>query len=326
MTSDARPPQEELDSFSFCGQRARPRRGIEAKFKEGETYLKPPGSCKSRWTQSSIGIEVECCDRCNIYVLDVTEQVQIADCRDCRIIVGPTVGSVFLLDCTGCTFSIAARQLRLRDVQDSELRVFVPTAEGVVVESSKRLRFRSWDVAYPQLESQFTLARFPTANNFWHKIYDFTSPAEGEPQNYEIIPVEEQASTRWCELSLSPSGLCSGTVVETLVEAPSMHGCECPVESADGTTYSASWYTPKEEHQEPTPSEPALAPASSAMQTRVAPLADPPATPTDRGLAAYVAQLVAAVRMFFGLAPPSKATAQSGGATSGSLSSVCTLQ
>lgn len=107
-----KPGDEEAASFRFGGTRARPRKGIEAVFKTGETYLKPPGSCKGRWPKQGISVEVECCRDCNIYVLDTCDQVQIADCVNCRVIVGPCTGSLFLLDCTGCTFAVAGKQIR----------------------------------------------------------------------------------------------------------------------------------------------------------------------------------------------------------------------
>ena len=54
---------------------------------------------------------------CNIFILDPCEQVQIADCKNCRIVVGPCAGSVFILDCTNCRVTVAAKQLRLREVE-----------------------------------------------------------------------------------------------------------------------------------------------------------------------------------------------------------------
>ena len=239
----------EKASFSFGGQRARPRKGIEASFVKGQTYLKPPGSCGTKHPGVAISVDVECCEDCTICVLDVTEQVQVADCRNCRVIVGPCVGSVFLLDCVGCTFSIAARQLRLRDVVDSELRVFAPVDEGVVVESCKRLKFGAWDVAYPGLDAQFIAAGWasgpagsPSASvrhNFWDRIFDFTPATE----SFSLMSASAQAERwRWAELTLAPSGLAGGTVDEARGPAPSVRGCECPPADADGVSYTADWY------------------------------------------------------------------------------------
>ena len=65
--------------------------------------------------------------------------MQIDDCVDCRVVVGPCMGSVFLRDCVGCTFSVAAKQLRLRNVLRSELRVFVDQPEAFIVEAAPRV-------------------------------------------------------------------------------------------------------------------------------------------------------------------------------------------
>lgn len=125
---------EELGSFRFGGTLARPRKKIEGTTLTGTTYLKPPGSLGTKWPEQGISIVVECCADCAIYILDRTEQVQIADCTNCRVVVGPCAGSVFVLDCTGCTFSIAAKQIRVRDTHESEFRIYAPTHECAVVE------------------------------------------------------------------------------------------------------------------------------------------------------------------------------------------------
>ena len=61
-----------------------------------------------RWPELPINVTVECCERCEIYILDVCEQVQLAECKDCRIIVAPVQGSVMLFDCERCVVSIAS--------------------------------------------------------------------------------------------------------------------------------------------------------------------------------------------------------------------------
>lgn len=120
--------------------------------------------------------------------------MQISECTNCRVVVGPCVGSVFLLECVGCTFSIAAKQLRLRDVSESELRVFSPTADAVVVESSSKLRMRAWDVCYAGLASQFAAAGWHGIDNQWRRVYNFTPPTTGAPASYELVPTEKQAA------------------------------------------------------------------------------------------------------------------------------------
>ncbi len=60
----------ERTSFAYGGQRARPRKGIERKMLSGVTYLKPPGSCLTRWPGKGVTIEVECLEKSSVYVLD----------------------------------------------------------------------------------------------------------------------------------------------------------------------------------------------------------------------------------------------------------------
>lgn len=165
------PSKEEATSFSWGGTAARPRRNIERVPLKGQTFLKPPGSCQTKWPSTSISVSVTACEDCSIYLLDVTSQVQIADCHNCRIIVGPCTGSVFLMDSTNCRVAVAAKQLRLRDCRDCSLHIFAPTSESAVVETSKDLTFGCWQVAYPELGAQFAAAGWGASmTNHWAKV------------------------------------------------------------------------------------------------------------------------------------------------------------
>ena len=144
---DSKPTKEEAQSFTWGGTAARPRRNIERVPLKAQTFLKPPGSCQTKWPATSISVNITACEDCNIYLLDVTSQVQISDCHNCRIIVGPCSGSVFLMDSTNCRVAVAAKQLRLRDCRDYSLRIFAPTSESAVVETSKDFTFGCWQVA-----------------------------------------------------------------------------------------------------------------------------------------------------------------------------------
>ena len=143
------PSKEEAQSFTWGGTAARPRRNIERSPLKGETFLKPPGSCQTKWPSTSISVNITACEDCSIYLLDVTSQVQISDCHNCRIVVGPCTGSVFLMDSTNCRAAVAAKQLRLRDCRDCSLHIFAPTSESAVVETSKDLTFGCWQVCEP---------------------------------------------------------------------------------------------------------------------------------------------------------------------------------
>ena len=236
-----KPTPEEVASFEWGGQRARPRKKIAAVFKEGATYLKPPGSCNSnsKWEARSVAINIECVQDSMIAILDVTSQVNISECVNCRIIVGPCVGPVFIVESKNCTISVAAKELRLREVTDCTVRTYTP-AKAVIVESCKDLSFGAWEVAYPGLSAQFASAGFDPKAKFWNKI--FSAGQKGAPKNYVLLPLnygllQEKGLSRWSELKIAPEGLCGGTLTETKGGVGSVVGCECPCTSADGKVY-----------------------------------------------------------------------------------------
>ena len=96
-------------------------------------------------------------------------------------------------DCEGCTVSVAAKQLRLREVEACELRVWMPAKDALIVEASDALRIGTWDVSYPQMEEQFGMAGMDLAGtNFWNKVYDFSPDASGQ-KHWEFLSPSENA-------------------------------------------------------------------------------------------------------------------------------------
>lgn len=77
----AAPTAEEAASFEWGGTRARPRKKIEKVVKQNATYLKPPGSCNSKWKDVSVSISIECCETSTIAILDTTSQCVAASNR-----------------------------------------------------------------------------------------------------------------------------------------------------------------------------------------------------------------------------------------------------
>ena len=53
--------------------------------------------------------------RGTILICDHSSQVLIDGLDDCRVLIGPTEGSVFVRDCSDCVFTIATKQLRVRN-------------------------------------------------------------------------------------------------------------------------------------------------------------------------------------------------------------------
>ena len=51
---------DEKASFAYGGQRASKRKGIERSLLNGVTYLKPPGSCHTKWPPSASSAATRC--------------------------------------------------------------------------------------------------------------------------------------------------------------------------------------------------------------------------------------------------------------------------
>jgi len=275
------PDAEELASFTWGGQRARPRKGIELVMKKDATYLKPPGSLLSKWPGLGVGVEVECCENCNIYILDASERVQVSECINCRIVVGPTCGSVMLFECKGCTITVASKQIRLRDCVDCDMRVFGAAHECVVIETSKKLRIGAWDLAYAGLAAQFRMTGWVDEAagkyvNHSSAIHDF-SPPSGGGKNW--APLAADPTGCWCELVVEEvEGLTGGKVSEVRVATPTTEGAECPCGQSivdlgnvkRECMYEAKWFSAAAEAAEAIVAKRAKAAATAAATTAAA--------------------------------------------------------
>jgi hypothetical protein len=283
MTAGAEggPDAEELASFTWGGQRARPRKGIELVMKKDATYLKPPGSLLSKWPGLGVGVEVECCENCNIYILDASERVQVSECINCRIVVGPTCGSVMLFECKGCTITVASKQIRLRDCVDCDMRVFGAAHECVVIETSKKLRIGAWDLAYAGLAAQFRMTGWVDEAagkyvNHSSAVHDF-SPPSGGGKNW--APLAADPTGCWCELVVEEvEGLTGGKVSEVRVATPTTEGAECPCGLSildlgnvkRECMYEAKWFSAAAEAAEAIVAKRAKAAATAAATTAAA--------------------------------------------------------
>eukprot|EP00993_Chasmostoma_nieuportense_P001124 NODE_2031_length_1299_cov_17.297782_g1933_i0.p1 GENE.NODE_2031_length_1299_cov_17.297782_g1933_i0~~NODE_2031_length_1299_cov_17.297782_g1933_i0.p1 ORF type:complete len:300 (-),score=62.28 NODE_2031_length_1299_cov_17.297782_g1933_i0:24-923(-) len=116
------------------------------------------------------------------------DSVLVDDCEDCRLYLGPTTGSVMLRDCKRVEVHAACQQLRTRDCED--LQLFLYCSTDPIIETSSRVRFQTWVVAFPGLTEMFATARLDPANNRYRNIFDFnkSDPAVPEP-HFELQPI-----------------------------------------------------------------------------------------------------------------------------------------
>ena len=119
-------------------------------------------------------VELEFLEGCEVLVLDWSAQVTVDACTSCKLLLGPVDGSVMLRECVGVSVAAVCRQLRCRDCDSCEMRLFT---FGPIIESSQRMAFGAWNAAYPQLSRHFAAARLdPAAPNKWAEVHDFNDP------------------------------------------------------------------------------------------------------------------------------------------------------
>jgi len=86
-----------------------------------KTLTKAPGSIGGQ------AFDISDCIGCTLLVLDPTDMVQIDNCVDCRIFIAACCDSVFIRDCKNCRVTVACKQLRTRDVNDSKFYLYAKT-------------------------------------------------------------------------------------------------------------------------------------------------------------------------------------------------------
>lgn len=63
-----------------------------------------------------------------------------------RVFIAACVDSVFVRNCTGCVFTVACKQLRTRDCEDCEFRLYCKTEP--IIETSHGMTFAPFNGAY----------------------------------------------------------------------------------------------------------------------------------------------------------------------------------
>lgn len=126
---------------------------------------------------------------CDIFLLDHIACVTVDQCKDCRIITGPIESSIFIRDCTDCIIVTICQQLRLRDC--SNLKVFLCSTTGPIIETSRNITFGCYDYNYFGLADHFRAANLSVWNNSWFDVYDF-NPSGGSG-NFKLLDAREKA-------------------------------------------------------------------------------------------------------------------------------------
>lgn len=158
--------------------------------KGGKPDPKMPGTIDGQM------FDIADCEDAELVVMDHCEQVQIDEVKNSRVFVGACESSMFIRNCTGCTFFVACRQLRLREVTDCTFYCF-STAE-VHIEYSNTVRFAPFNGGYPEQAAHLSTAKLPVDHNLWYDIFDHNDPAKTRT-NWSLLP-EDQYESGWFPL------------------------------------------------------------------------------------------------------------------------------
>nr|CAB3265676.1 protein XRP2-like [Phallusia mammillata] len=118
------------------------------------------------------------CKDAKIFLLDAIATITIDDCSNCQFIIGPTKGSIFIRDCHDCKLICACQQFRTRDC--TKIDTFLHCTTQPIIESSCKMKFGCYQLAYDGLEKQFTDSLLSIFNNSWYNIHDFTPVTESK--------------------------------------------------------------------------------------------------------------------------------------------------
>jgi len=144
------------------------------KHRVGETCLRKPGDIK--------GQSFDLCDLkdCEVMLLDHTGQVFADDLVNCKVYIGPCGADVFVRNCTGCTFTIACKQLRMRDC--SSCKMFLYSATRPALETSHHMELAPFNGAYSQQGAHFRQAGLDADRNEWDQVHDFSRSSDAVPK------------------------------------------------------------------------------------------------------------------------------------------------
>jgi len=140
----------------------------------GKTLERRPGELRGQ------SFDMDSLTDCEVRVMDHTAQVLADRLINCKVLVGPCSADVFLRDCKGCTFSVACKQLRMRNCHDCT--VFLYSMTRPALEMSSRIMLAPFNAAYPRLTVQFRQAGLQTDQNQWDQVHDFSRSDPSVPK------------------------------------------------------------------------------------------------------------------------------------------------
>merc|ERR1712139_711977 len=83
-------------------------------------------------------------------------QVFADDLTNCKVYIGACGADVFIRNCTNCTFTIACKQLRMRDCSHDKIYLYSTTRPAL--EASHHMELAPFNGSYPRQKIHFKQA------------------------------------------------------------------------------------------------------------------------------------------------------------------------
>jgi hypothetical protein len=127
-----------------------------------------------------------------IMILDYSSSVSIQKCNDCSIFIAPCSNSIIIRDCENLNVISASQQLRLTNVNNSNLFVFCSTSPAI--ESSSNVRIGMFYIQYMELVEMISKAKLNIWENQWSEFNKFGSDVS---VTYANDSIKEEVSAKF---------------------------------------------------------------------------------------------------------------------------------
>jgi len=154
----------------------------------GEKCLRVPGEIRGQ------SFDLYNLKNCEVQLLDHTGQVFADDLVDCKVYIGACGADVFVRNCKNCEFTIACKQLRIRDCSHSKMYLYSATRPAL--ETSHHIQLGPFNGSYPRQAFHFRQAKLDPKRNQWEQVHDFSRSCEDVPKPH-WSPIEDKDWEAW---------------------------------------------------------------------------------------------------------------------------------
>lgn len=123
---------------------------------------------------------------CEVQLLDHIGQVFVDDLVNCKVYIGACGADVFVRNCVDCTFTIASKQLRIRDC--SFCQMYLYTTSRPALEASHHMQLAPFNGAYPRQGSHFRQAKLDPEYNQWDQVHNFSRGDDIPKPHWSKLP------------------------------------------------------------------------------------------------------------------------------------------